>query len=204
MGMSFWNPNSLHYVIDWSAWATLVVGIAAVIGAVLIGKKQAAIALMQAGISDRQARIMERQTEIAGRQADTEHTRLRAELYDRRVLVYSGIERYLIDASSNDGKVSDEVRQALYDSISVASFILDEDLASIGRKVMQTSASLRGNMRRLNSLDALTDEARRSSAFTAIEQNNDDLTSCHVALRQHMERYLKLGIIGDIGAVQTA
>lgn len=194
MGMSFWNPNSLHYVIDWSAWATLVVGIAAVIGAVLIGKKQAAIALKQAGISDRQARIMERQTEIAGRQADTEHTRLRAELYDRRVIVYTGIERYLIDASMEDGKVSNEVRQDLFNSISVASFLLDEDLASLGRKILQVSSSLRSNMRRL---EKLTDETLRDQLFEKIELNNDDLTSCHVELRNHMTRYLKLGISSD-------
>lgn len=192
--MSFWNPNSLNYVIDWSAWATLVVGIAAVIGAVLIGKKQAAIALKQAGISDRQAHIMERQTEIAGRQADTEHTRLRAELYDRRVIVYAGIERYLIDASMEDGKVSNEVRQDLFNSISVASFLLDEDVASLGRKILQVSSSLRANMRRL---EKLTDETLRDALFEKIELNNDDLTSCHVELRNHMTRYLKLGISSD-------
>lgn len=193
--MSFWNPNSLHYVIDWSAWATLVAGISAVIGAVLIGKKQAAIALMQAGISDRQARIMERQTEIASRQADTEHTRLRAELYDKRVIVYAGIERYLIDASMNDGKVSNEVRQEMFNSISVALFLLDEDVASIGRKILQLSSSLRKNMQRL---EKLTDETLRDTLFEKIDLNRDDLTSCHIELRSHMKRYLKLGISSDI------
>lgn len=192
--MSFWNPNSLHYVIDWSAWATLVAGISAVIGAVLIGKKQAAIALMQAGISDRQARIMERQTEIASRQADTEHTRLRAELYDKRVIVYAGIERYLIDASMNVGKVSNEVRQDLFNSISVASFLLDEDVASLGRKILQVSTSLRINMQRI---EKLTDETLRDALFEKIDLNNDDLTSCHVELRNHMAKYLKLGISSD-------
>ncbi|WP_183937055.1 hypothetical protein [Sphingomonas sp. BK481] len=192
--MSFWNPNSLHYVIDWSAWATLVVGISAVIGAVLIGKKQAAIALMQAGISDRQARIMERQTEIASRQADTEHTRLRAELYDRRVIVYAGIERYLIDASMDDGKVSNEVRQSLFNSISVSSFLLDDDVASLGRKILRVSSSLRSNMRKL---EKLTDEALRDEIYERIDLNNDELTFCHTELRNHMTRYLKLGISSD-------
>ncbi len=192
--MSFWNPDSLDYAIDWSAWATLAAGIAAVIGAVVIGKKQAAIALMQAGISDRQARIMERQTEIAGRQADTEHTRLRAELYDRRVIIYAGIERYLTDASMEDGKVSNEVRQDLYNSISVASFLLDDDLAILGRKILQVSSSLRSNMQRL---EKLTDESLRDAMFEKIELNNDDLASCHVELRNHMTRYLKLGISSD-------
>jgi len=194
MVLRFWNPNLLPYVIDWSAWATLIVGIAAVIGAFYIGKKQSAIALRQAEIADRQARIMERQTAIATRLADTEHTRLRAELYDRRVVVYSGIERYLIDASSADGNVTPEVRQELFNSISVASFLLDEDLAAIGRRILQVSASLRQNMRRLQTLDLMEDKSRRPAYIKAIENDNETFTALHMELRRHMEVYLKLGI----------
>lgn len=199
--MRFWDPNSLHYVIDWSAWATLVVGIAAVVGAVVIGLRQANIAERQATISNRQAHIMERQTAIAAQQAETEQTRLRAELYDRRVVIYAGIERYLIDASSDDGKVSNEVRQELYNSISVASFLLDDEISSIGRKVMQVSASLRGNMRRLENL---TDESLRDGLFERIEANNDDLAHLHIKLREHMTKYLKLGLPADPVATPLA
>jgi hypothetical protein len=156
--------------------------------------RQANIAERQAKISDRQAHIMERQTGIAAQQAETEQTRLRAELYDRRVIIYSGIESYLIDASSDDGKVSNEVKQELFKSISVASFLLDDEISSIGRKVMQVSASLRANMRRL---DKLTDELEREGMFDKIEANNDDLSRLHIALRSHMTKYLKLSLPTD-------
>ena len=134
ISLSFWNPNSLHYVIDWSAWATLVVGIAAVVGAVLIGQMQAAISLKQAEIAERQAHIMERQTGIAEQQAETERTRLRAELYDRRVVVFAGIEQYLADSSSCDGVVSNEVRDGLFKSLAVATFLMGSDVDRLGKE----------------------------------------------------------------------
>ena len=186
ISLSFWNPNSLHYVIDWSAWATLV----AVIGAVIIGIMQVNIAGRQVAIADRQAQIMERQARIAAQQADTEQTRLRADLYDRRLSVYVGIERYLIDASIRGGKVEADVRDEIFKSISVASFLLDDEIAAIGRKLIQVSSSLRANVRRL---ETIIDEAKRPDLLDKIDGNENELADLHLELRNHMNKYLKLG-----------
>jgi len=63
---------------DWQSFATLTTGLAAVLGAVIVGWKQV-------GIADRQANISEHQSGILGRQVDLEETKLRAELFQRRL-----------------------------------------------------------------------------------------------------------------------
>lgn len=189
--LTFWDPSSLPYAIDWSAWATLIVGIAAVVGAVVVGRRQANIADRQAEIAHQQASIMERQTQIAAQQAATEQTRLRAELYDRRVVIYAGIEQYLTEAISNDGKVSNEIRDSLFKSMSVARFMLGEDVEQICRDLHRTAVFLRGDVGRLERLKD-DEDAKRPGFFDKIEAHNDQLVDLDRRLRATMERYLRL------------
>lgn len=183
--LRFWDPDSLGYAIDWSAWATLV----AVIGAVIIGILQSNIARRQVAIAARQVEIMGNQATIAAQQANTESIRLRSELYDKRLSVYTNIEKYLIATSINGGNVDAGVRDKLFESISVASFLLDDDIAAIGRKLIKISSSLRANARRLETID----DANRSGLLDKIDADEDSLSSLHVELRNHMNKYLKLG-----------
>jgi hypothetical protein len=163
--------------------------VAAVLGAILIGRKQAAIAMTQANIADRQARIMERQTLIAERQAATEQTRLRAELYDRRVVVYAGIEQYLAESSTFDAVVNNDVRNGLFKSLSVARFLLGDDVDRIARDIHIASLKLRANMRRLEKVNS---ESKREEISVLIDQSNDKLHALHMELRETMVKYLSL------------
>ena len=83
------QPEHLPFVINWEAWATFTVGVAAVIGATIVG-------LRQTGIARQQTLILASQVEI-------ERARLRAELYDRRLTVYEGVERYIKFITSKEG-----------------------------------------------------------------------------------------------------
>jgi hypothetical protein len=185
---AFWNPNSLHYVIDWSAWATLVVGIAAVIGAFVIGLRQVGIAARQADITFRQAEIMDRQTDIAERQAETERTRLRAELYDRRVVVLTAIENYLSSMSTNRGVPPSDVSDRLYRSMSIAPFLLGEDAEILCRKLINTAAILRYATDLLDSRGSDSDEELIERVMN-IYYEVDLLRS---ELRDLMNKYLNL------------
>lgn len=189
--MAFWDPNSLSYVIDWSAWATLVVGIAAVVGAFLVGQKQAQISLRQTEIASRQAEIMEKQTAIASLQAEIEQTRLRAELYDRRVLIYSGIETFLNAALSNDGDVTGDDRDGIFSAMTVARYLLGVDVEKIAKEIYRAAILLRGDVGRLDRLRDGQDEVRES-LFAKIEGHNDKLGALGLALEGTKETYLRL------------
>lgn len=85
----------IHWeTFDWPSFATLATGFAAVIGATLIGLKQAGIARRQADITERQVMIAGHQNEILERQTRLEEIRLRSELYDRRMIIYEQAQEY--------------------------------------------------------------------------------------------------------------
>lgn len=186
---AFWNPNSLPYVIDWSAWATLVVGIAAVIGAFVIGLRQVGIAGRQADITFRQAEIMDRQTHIAERQAETERTRLRAELYDRRVLVFTGIEQFLEEALIRDGAVTPQLTESFNRSMSIAPFLLGKDVEELGRSIAKIAYKLRLHMSRLDRTEDLNLRTEMQDRAIAM---NTELHDSGKTLKEMMEQYLSL------------
>jgi len=179
----FWDPSSLPYAIDWSAWATLVVGIAAVAGAVWVGWRQA-------GIADRQARIMERQTEIAAQQAAIENTRLRAELYDRRVAVYGAMEKYMDEAAYGDiSNIPVEDSRAMFEAISVAGFLLDANVEELGRRIYAASVELRKSVWRL---EREQDNDKRVARFDEMENSRYELLELRGELRASMGKFLRL------------
>ena len=74
----------------WEAFATLATGLAAVAGAVWVGSRQMNIAYAQTRISLKQTAILDRQNRL-------EESKLRAELFDRRMLVYEATADFLIN-----------------------------------------------------------------------------------------------------------
>ena len=134
---------------------------------------------------------MQRQTEIAAQQADIEQTRLRAELYDRRVTIYAGIDQYLAESSMTEGEVKNEVREGLFKSLAVARFILGEDVEKIAREIHSVSMQLRSVSRRIERLHD-HQNAERSGLFDKQDTLNDKLEELQSRLRETKERYLRL------------
>jgi hypothetical protein len=79
---------------DWPSFATLATGAAAVVGATLVGLKQAGIARRQADITERQVEIAGQQNAILSRQTAIEEIRLRTEVYERRIEVYEQVRTF--------------------------------------------------------------------------------------------------------------
>ncbi|MBB5687656.1 hypothetical protein [Sphingobium boeckii] len=71
---------------DWQSFSTLFTGIAAVVGAVIVGLKQT-------GISSKQTDILDRQVEL-------EEAKLRADLFERRLETYEATADFVIHISS--------------------------------------------------------------------------------------------------------
>jgi hypothetical protein len=188
--LKFWNPDALPYVIDWSAWATFVAGIAAVIGAIVVGLKQAGIAREQASIADRQAQIMARQTEIASSVAETEATRLRYELYETRVKVYEGIANYIAYASNYSERVPPEIIEELYRSMASAPFVLGDDVAALAKEAFSTGVKLRVTSQRLEA--AQGPQERLDQLMDAVETLSEKLATLRDDLRRTMAAYLRL------------
>ena len=90
------------HAFDWPTFASLMqalsglfVGVAAVVGAVTIGQRQA-------GISERQADIADRQTQILAKQVELEQRKLASDLYDRRYASYDAAAAFLVEAATRN------------------------------------------------------------------------------------------------------
>ena len=68
---------------DWQSFSTLATGIAAVVGAVIVGLKQ--------------TEISRRQTDILKRQVELEDAKLRADLFERRLETYEATADFVIN-----------------------------------------------------------------------------------------------------------
>lgn len=84
--------------LPWEAAATVVAGIAAVIGAVTVGLRQVQISERQVGISERQVDVQEHLGEI-------EALKVRADLFDRRIVIYRAVNEWLMFVISS-GRVA--------------------------------------------------------------------------------------------------
>jgi hypothetical protein len=93
---------SLLHDFPWDALATLLAGVAAVIGAVYIGKRQMAISRGQNKILERQADIASRQADILAQQVQLESLKLRSELFERRFKVFEATHAFLIAAYNGE------------------------------------------------------------------------------------------------------
>ena len=130
----------------WEAFATLMTGASAVIGAVCIGIRQSAIS--------------HRQTEILHRQVSIEELRLRSELFDRRFAVYEATEAYLAHAIDIDGPPSRDIEQVFFDAKKRASFLFSATTQATLKEIATTGAELMSvgsKLRRTNHLDGTPD-----------------------------------------------
>lgn len=82
---------------DWPSFATLASGLAAVIGAVVVGSKQVGIARRQADITDKQADILDRQVKL-------EEAKLRAELFQRRLTTFEATADFVLHIAALQGQ----------------------------------------------------------------------------------------------------
>jgi hypothetical protein len=75
----------------WEAFSTLTAGLAAVVGATVVGIRQIRVTSKQSDIASRQADILAHQVEV-------DRAKLRADLFDRRLAVYKACKAYIREA----------------------------------------------------------------------------------------------------------
>lgn len=118
----------------WEAFATLLTGLAAVVAAVIVGLRQAAIQREQVAVAARQTKILDRQTALA-------ELTLRNDLFEKRHDVYRATKNLLIKAVQNGGWVSynDSIRHDFLIAMDKATFLfrpsVKNDLQVIWEKV---------------------------------------------------------------------
>lgn len=165
------HPETLPFAIAWDAWATLAAGSAAVVGAYRIGLRQIATA--------------ERQTEIANRQVDQQRLQIRADLYDRRVAVYSAIREYAYRASTGNVVPSD-VQRSFFEALNGSRFLFGAELQGWVQELHTVAVRLQvANERITRTHGAVTDEM-----LTAVEQRHDQLNAILSELDTRFAAYL--------------
>lgn len=190
---SFWNPDAFPYAIAWDAWAAFVVGLAAVAGAVVIGRRQAGIADRQADISAKQADILERQVGIAANQVALENAKLRADLYDKRLEVCSGFERFLATVSMNDGVVPNADRDSFFTAWAASRHLFGAEVYGVGQRMLNMSFNLRQNAQALERLPDQDRAERLNALIDAIAANHDALNALNAEFQSLMMAYMGLG-----------
>lgn len=206
--LTFWNPDIFPYAIAWDAWAAFVVGMAAVIGAVIIGGKQAGIAKRQADITAKQTDVLERQVGIAAKQVALENAKQRADLYDKRLDVCSGFERYVAVVAMNDGAIPNVDRDEFFTAWAASRYLFGAEVYALGQKLLNASVNLRNNAQRLERLPDHEREERRGPLIDAIVANHDALNDLRAEFQVLMMAYMGLGDVrmapvdNDAGIVQ--
>lgn len=137
------HPETLPFLVNWEAWATFCVGVAAVLGAWRVG--------------NRQARIAEKQTEILDSQSRLANLQLRADLYDRRMKVYAAIREYA-HLSSTGNKVSMDVQRPFYEALNASRFLFGAELQQWVRQLLSAAIKLQVASQRLGRSSSPTEE----------------------------------------------
>lgn len=117
---------SLFQDFPWDALSTLLAGVAAVLAAVYVGKRQMEISRGQNTILDRQADIAHRQADILAKQVELESLKLRSDLFDRRFKVFEATEAYLFAAYNSEGLVGNPATRAFKKAREQAQFLFDD------------------------------------------------------------------------------
>jgi hypothetical protein len=161
------HPELLPFVIAWEAWATFVVGLAAVFGAIRIGKNQAT---------------------ILARQASTEAMKLRADLYDRRIAVHTAAERFYQQTYLNLGSTPVDVRNEFYEARSRSRFIFGEDVHRFLNDMLASSRKLGAAC----STVTATSEGAALATAGACENALDDFGKMEARLQVVFQPYLEI------------
>lgn len=152
---------------DWQSFATLFVGIAAIGGATLVGLKQAKIAKNQNDILHRQVRL--------------EETRLRSELYNRRMAVFEEVASYM------DGVLKGQIPEEDLWHAGVSGKFLFGDSKSVIISQVQTKAnrymSIRSELERLEE-SGTHDNKDALSLKTNISKLEKESTEAYIQLSE--------------------
>jgi len=127
---AFATGASLLHDFPWDALATLLAGIAAVGGAVYIGKSQLAISQGQNAILGRQADIAHRQADILAQQVQLESLKLRSELFDRRFQIFEAAHAFLVAAYNGEDMNGHEATIAFKKGRDQAKFLFDAQVTA--------------------------------------------------------------------------
>lgn len=125
--------------LSWEAFATLLTGLAAVVAAVIVGLRQAAIQREQVAVAARQTQILDRQTALA-------ELSLRKDLFEKRYEVYRATNNLLVKALQEGGFVdyNDPIQQPFLMAKDAAKFLfrpsVEVGLQEIWSKVCEGTA----------------------------------------------------------------
>ena len=109
----------------WEAFATLVTGASAVGGAVWVG-------IRQSGISHRQTQILDRQVRL-------EELSLRADLFERRFVVYEATRKFLAEIVAHADKPTPEVEREFVIALNESVFLFNGDVHIRIRGIWKTA-----------------------------------------------------------------
>jgi hypothetical protein len=139
---------------DWQSFSTLATGLAAVIGAVVVG-------LRQAKITERQANIQERQVAL-------EAMNLKAELFERRLSIYNAALDFLgliINLDENSPRLIVE-NKGFFSKVRESHFLFRPEVAQSLERIIGDAFHLQALI--VKSVNGLTeDEAERLEELVA-------------------------------------
>lgn len=123
--------------LTWDAVATLVTGLAAVIGAVAVGWRQV-------GISQEQTAIAARQAEILGEQVKLEKLGFHESMFDRRMEVYEAVAAFVVYIVQHAAAPSQTVERAYLNAMGRARFLfrpeVNESLSELWKQACSYQA----------------------------------------------------------------
>lgn len=124
-----------RWKFDWPSFATLTTGLLAVGGAIYIGIQQITITRSQVDIAHKQTEIMSRQVDIAskqttimGQQASLQQLTLKADLYEKRLKVYTDVRDYADTLSNAGKKIPYETKNNFLISLESSKFLFNTDV----------------------------------------------------------------------------
>lgn len=102
---------------NWGDFATLATGAIAAVGAIWIGMRQAAISA--------------RQTEILNHQVSIERISLRAELYDRRLKIFTDVMTYAANVWDNETRRNIEKARSFNLAMESSKFLFNDEIHAL-------------------------------------------------------------------------
>jgi len=185
----------------WEAFSTLVTGITAVAGAVVIGLKQLKITSQQTLIAERQADVASRQAEILSHQVQVDRAALRASLFDRRLAVYKACKSYIREAMMlrTDFGASLDASAELARQLEQAEFLFAGEVRERLRAAAEEADSLLSEREALRDLrvgkDVVTPEmaAQEKKVREMSQTLRDKLGELSQAMGDEMKLYIPRG-----------
>lgn len=186
---AFATGASLLQGFPWEALATLVAGLAAVIGAVFVGKRQMIIANGQNEILTRQADIASRQTDILAQQVELEALKLKSELFDRRFEIFEAAHAFLIAAYNGEDLEGHAASIAFARARDAGRFLLDDETVDQLEKASNHGWQYGALKRYLESRGEFEDRDEENdyqAIMAAQAQIGRDLTGLAAIFKQHL------------------